>query len=297
MAEEPKNVGNSPEPEPQGDPQAEPQPATPPVESDPYEGKTTEELRAILKEKESFIGKQTNEVGDLRNKMSEIENQIAFNQQFGQQQSPQQPNPLDTQYGNFEQPSQEPSFPSEDEAPSDFYDNPKKYFLQWKKEDDERKQAEWQKKDTEIRGHIFKAKPFLEQAKKESPNLFSGLTEQDMETALYNGLANKLVSPYALGDTKTYKQAAMWIQGEKTNYNFNPASTAPTPVQPTATEGYAGNKPQTEPPEPVNFGMGAKVMIQGMGKEMTKLGLDAPAEEEVAELVREERKDKRRRES
>lgn len=290
MADEPE-VGNSPT-EPSGDPQPEPQTATPP---DPYASKSPEELKAILTEKESFIGKQANELGDLRTKISEIENQIAFNKQFGYQQTQREPNPFETQYGNFNA-EPKPTGTEEESVPNDFYDNPKKYYRMWKEEDDRRKMEEYQKKDMEIRSHVFRAKPFIEQAKKEAPHLFQGLSDQEIEGALYNGLANNLVSPYALGDTKTHKQAAMWLLGEKTNYSFNTFGASPNPVPPTQTESYAGSKPSTDVKEPVEFGLDSQVIMQGLGKEMQKLGMDAPTKEEVAEMVRKEREDRRRRE-
>lgn len=289
MADEP-NVGDSPQTS--EDPQIEPLTDT---SADPYEKKTEEELKAILREKESFIGKQTTEIGDLRTKMNEIENQIAFNKQFGGQQIQSEPNPLDTQYGNFGE--NQPSMPTAEEVPFDFMDNPRKYYRKWREEERRKEQEDYQKKDMEIRSHIFRAKPFLEQAKKETPHLFKDISPQELETALYNGLANNLVSPYALGDTKTYKQAAMWIVGEKTDYGFNFAGTSPNPVQPTQTESYAANRPSTETPEPVNLGLDTKVMIQGMGKEMQKLGMEAATEEEVAEMVRKEKAERKRRES
>ena len=234
MVDETKKVGDLPL---SGDPQSgEPQ-ATPPP--DPYAGKTQEELTVILKEKEKMIGRQAQEKGDLSAKLSDLENRLAFQSQFAVQQ--REPNPLETPFGKVAE--------SEETIPPDFYDNPKKYYFQWAEERERKRLEELQKRDTEIKINIFRAKPVIEQAKKESPHLFTGISEPELETVLYNGLANNLVSPYSLGDTKTYKQAAMWLQGEKTNYRWNPQEPQGNPVPPTTTESYVGHQEPSESEE------------------------------------------------
>lgn len=260
-------VDTSPTVEPTGDP-PEPTVDTPP---NPYDGKTLEELQAILKEKETMIGKQSGEIGELRTKSSELENQVAYRQQFGTQQ---EPNPFDTQIGNVE----EPKPGTQDEVPPEFWTNPREQWKKWNQEERVKEQQELQKKDTEIRKSIFQAKPFIEQAKKEAPHLFSGVSDQELDSALYNGLANNLVSPHGLGDTKTYKQAAMWIQGEKTNYGFNPASPS-SPVPPTVTEPYVGNKlPADATKTPLEF--------DALGTEFLKHRPKGMTEEEFKDKVR-----------
>ena len=249
---EDKIVGDSPTVEPTGDPQGD----TGTPAKKPYDGKTPEELQAILDEKEKMIGKQAQEVGDLRAKASELENKLSFQSQFGNQPT-QEPNPFDTQFGKVEPETGTPEATATDPL---FWNNPKEQYNKWADERDSKRLEESQKRDTEIRTDIYQAKPVIEQAKKEAPHLFAGLSDQELEMALYNGRANNLVTRHALGDVKTYKQAAMWIQGEKSQYQFNPASTG-SPVPPAETGSYVGDKPPAEEE-------GAPIALDDFGEEL-----------------------------
>ena len=272
MAEE-KPAGNLPPIE--GNPQEEP--GTPAKK--PYDGKTPEELQAILDEKEKMIGKQAQEVGDLRAKASELENKLSFQSQFGNQPA-QEPNPFDTQFGKVEPEQGTPEATATDPL---FWNNPKEQYNKWADERDAGRFKEAQKRDTEIRADISKAKPVIEQAKKETPHLFQGITDQELELDIYNGLANNLVSRFALGDTKTYKQAAMWRQGEKTQYQFNPMSTG-SPVPATDTGSYVGDKPTVE-------GDKEPVALDDFGKELIKHRPKGMTEDEFIDRVRETQKE------
>lgn len=272
MVDETKKVGNPPDvllesPQP-GTP-----PATPPP--DPFAGKTLEELAAILKEKEKMIGRQAQELGDLRTKTSELDNRLAFQSQFGVQQ--REPNPLETPFGVVREP--EP-----DAVPPDFYDNPRKYVIQWQEERERKRVEEMQKRDIEIKFNIYRAKPVIEQAKKESPHLFNGISEPELETILYNGLANNLVSPYSLGDTRTYKQAAMWLQGEKSGYRWNPHEPQGSPVPPTATESYVGHQ------EPVESAGETPLVMDDLTRELVAHRPAGMSERDFLAKVREEQK-------
>ena len=271
---EDKTVGDSPTVEPTGDPQED----TGTPAKKPYDGKTPEELQTILDEKEKMIGKQAQEVGDLRAKASELENKLSFQSQFGNQPTQEEPNPFDTQFGSVT----EPEKGTQETVPPDFWNNPKQLINKWADERDSKRLEEASKRDTEIRMNIYKAKPVIEQAKKETPHLFQNLSNQELELALYNGLANKLVSPLALGDTKTYKQAAMWIQGEKSQYNFNPTS-AGSPVPSTETGSYVGDKPPAEEE-------GAPIALDTLGTEFVKHRPKGMTEDEFMKKVRETQK-------
>lgn len=63
--------GPAPPVEPQGQ-TGEPS-SGPTAGADPYAGKSDEELRAILRDKESFIGRQTTEIGSLRDRVDYFE--------------------------------------------------------------------------------------------------------------------------------------------------------------------------------------------------------------------------------
>lgn len=273
---EDKIVGDSPTVEPTGDPQGD---TGTPVKK-PYDGKTPEELQAILDDKEKMIGKQAQEVGDLRAKASELENKLSFQSQFGNQPTQEEPNPFDTQFGKVTEEKGTPEATATDPL---FWNNPKEQYNQWADERDSKRLNEATKRDTEIRTNLHRAKPVIEQAKKETPHLFSGLQDQELELALYNGLANKLVLPYALGDTKTIKQAAMWIQAEKSQYTFNPMSTG-SPVPPAETGSYVGDKPPADADkEPVALGDWGKELVKSRPKGMT--------EDEFLDRVRETQKE------
>jgi len=268
-----EKVGDSQQP-PESQPEGEPQ-VTPPA--NPYSGKTAEELLAILQEKDKMIGKQSQEVGDLRNKASELETKLTLQNQFGFQQ--REPNPLETPFGKV---VEEPE--KQEEVPADFYSNPREYFEKWQTERERQRVEAWQKRDMEIRFNLYRAKPVIEQAKKESPHLFTGLTDQELETTLYNGLANNLLSPYSLADTRTYKQAALWIQGEKSGYQFNPNAPKASPVPPTTTESYAGYQSHSEAADE------EPIVLDDLGKELVAHRPKGVSEKDFLAKVREEMK-------
>lgn len=276
MDNNPEKVGDSSNPQeslakpPQGEPK-EPSPA------DPYTGKAADELLTILKERDRAIGRLGQELGDEKTKATELENRLTFQSQFGVQQK--EPNPLETPFGKV---VEEPA--AEEEVPADFYSRPRHYFQRWQEEQRRKELETWQRRELEIRGNIFRAKPIIEQAKKESPHLFSGLSDQELEATLYNGLANNLLSPYSLSETKTYKQAALWLQGEKSGYQYNPNASKGSPVPPTTTESYAGYQPHSEGADE------EPIVLDDLGKEMVAHRPAGVSEKDFLAKIREEKK-------
>jgi len=185
-----------------------------PVEEIPetYKGKTSAELVKILQDKENFINQQSGEVGTLRGKVGDLENQVAYNQQF----EPKEPQVAQTT------PQETPATdPLDDDYPT------------WGELRKINEQAT--RRDGMIRNQIQVAAPFLEQAKKEAPQLFKGLTDQEIQGTAYQYLSSNQVHPTSLSQTRTWKMAASFIQGEKTDYNFVPTHKVIEAVEPVDT--------------------------------------------------------------
>lgn len=191
-----------------------PQPQDEPVVElpDEYKGKTPAELVKILQDKENFINQQSGEVGTLRGKVGELENQAAFNQQFG-----------------VKEPEVAQTTPQETPAATPLDED----YPTWGELRKVSEQAT--RRDGMIRGQIQMAAPFLEQAKKEAPQLFKGLTDQEIQGTAYQYLSSNQLHPTNLSQTRTWKMAASFIQGEKTDYNFVPTHTVTDAVEPVDT--------------------------------------------------------------
>lgn len=215
----------------------------PEPQSSRWAEKSKEELIAIAEAQDKQIGEQSTEVGQLRTDKSDLENKLAFKGQF---ENPQpEPNPFDTPYGKVEEKTEE--------VPTDYWTNPRKYHAQWSAEDKQKEYESLQKRDAEIQANVQKAQPVIEQAKKETPHLFKGLTNQEMSAGVYTWLANKWMPPHQLGDVAAHRRIATWLQGEKTGYTFNP-SVSQGGVSPTTTEPYVGDvKPEAATKTPVEL--------------------------------------------
>jgi len=81
---------------------------------------------------------------------------------------------------------------------------------------------------------------------------------------------------------KTIKQAAMWIQAEKSQYTFNPMSTG-SPVPSTETGSYVGDKPPAEEE-------GAPIALDALGTEFLEHRPKGMTKEEFIKKVRETQK-------
>lgn len=194
-----------------------------------YKGKTPAELVKILQDKESFITQRNEELGQARTKMSELENQTAFNQQFGgQPQSNQSQDP----YGQ--------PVPSAEVAPQQEEPRSDDDFLTYG--DLRKMNLQMQQRDMQARTQLQMAEPFLAQAKKEAPHLFKGLNDQEVRNVVQSYLSSGQLHPMNLSNTKTWKMAATYTQGEKTNYNFTPTPTVANPTEPVETGVPSQNK-------------------------------------------------------
>ena len=185
-----------------------------------YAGKTPAELVKILQDKESFITQRNDEVGQLRGKVGDLESQAAYNAQFGarEQTQPQVETPAET------------TQPSDDD------------FLTV---GDLRKMNEQgYRKDMQIRGQLQMSKSFLDKARQETPDVFKGLTDQEVQGTVYQYLSSNNLDPTNLSNTRTWKMAANFIQGEKTDYTFAPTHKVAEPVEPVPTAVPSQSRPQ-----------------------------------------------------
>jgi hypothetical protein len=233
MAEEPKRDDHQTDTAPADAPQDAQTDASQTQDDLPeeYKGKTQAELVKILQDKESFINQRNEELGQVRAEKSELENQAAFNQRFGggQPQSNQSQDP-------YRQPA-----PSGGETPLQEEPRSDDDFLTYG--DLKKMNQQMQKRDFEARTQLQMAEPFLVQAKKEAPHLFKGLNDQEVKGVVQSYLSSGQLHPMNLSNTKTWKMAATYTQGEKTNYNFIPTPTVTNPDQPVETGIPSQNKP------------------------------------------------------
>jgi len=244
------------------------QPEAPPTETPP----TVEELKARLDEKERMIGSQSNEVGELRTKLSDLENKLAFQSHLERPQ--EEPSPFDSRFGSEEK---------AEEVSPDYWTNPKKYYDQWYADNKRKEQETLMKKDAEIRTNVQKAESVIDQAMKETPNVFKGITKQEMRDGVYYWLANNWTKPYYLGDAATHRRIATWIMGERTQYKYTPSAQAGVP--PTKTEPYVGGKPESADEVPIE--------VTGLGTEFLRhrpRGPDGNYKETEQEFLKKVRK-------
>lgn len=205
---------------------------------DKFKGKTAEEIAQAYQELEKVLGEKST-------RTSELESELAFNRQFNPQGK--QPDPYQTPYGsvNQEQPP-EPAPPvSETQGLKDEFGN-------WT-EDGLRKVFrgemasmgnEWQQRQGQVSQAIGQARPIMEQAQKESPNAFDGVSLQEVGQAVQSAMLNGM--PVNLNNPETYKDAALLMKAKKTNYGTSQSSANIPEETPPFTETPGG----TEAPEP-----------------------------------------------
>lgn len=220
---------------------------------DEYKGKSPAELVKILQDKEDFINQQGGEVGTLRGKVGDLENQVAYNTQFAPKE-PAQP--------QAETPPT--AAPSDEDYPT------------W----GELRKINEQgiRQDTMIRGQIQMAKPFIEQAKKEAPQRFQGITDEELTGAAYQYLSRGQLHPMSLSNPRTWKMAATWIQGEKTDYNFTTTPIVAEPVEPVDTAIPSQNRPEVSEGE-------IPISEENRAYAREVLGMKNPSDDEIRNII------------
>lgn len=188
-----------------------------------WAGRSPEELARLLDDQERMIGRQAAEVGELRQRASSYEQQFA---QFIAQQA-QQPQ------------TAHPQVPDE---PSKF---------NW--EDPDRSVDARVDRKLKAELDVYRRQVLMETAASQAPiakniaktmypDAFKGISDQELDQAMYGGAQAGNVQPQNLTKPEAWRMLAWILQGEKMGYRA-PANI--NPVSPTATETPVGAKPQT----------------------------------------------------
>ena len=193
-----------PSSEPEQTPSAPVQAPAPPVTPD-----EVAILKARLEEKESFIGKQANEVGYLRSMVEQF-------QQARTQEPVEQAPERTRQKINWDNPDESIERLVEEK-------------LQAKER--AREQSERARRDVEAKSNFYEGR---DTAFKENKRLYEGI-EDAVSQAVQNAYQSGLINERSLASPRTWKRAAQLILLEQDKLD-RLVSTGPTPVKPTATE-------------------------------------------------------------
>lgn len=251
-----------------------------------YDGKSEDELRKILTEQEKKLGEMSTRVDEFkgnveywRNKADQVERE---RQLYAQRVLERQEAPAD------KPPAQESKFNWE--APISSVDE----RINQRLTERDQKMAQMRAAEVQEEAKMSFQNGF-KRAIRENPKLFEGETFQaEVADFMYNYYApfagkGVPVSRY-VGDPDVWKKVAQNRRLEKEEFDYlQPGKISP--VSPTQTNIPAGGRLTGSEDEPVNLEPGAKDMI-----DFFKTRGYVKGEEEAAELVRDERKDRVRRE-
>jgi len=208
--------GSEPEPQPQA-------PAPAPAAVTPEDPGV---LKARLEEKESFIGRQSKEIGDLRNQLGYLQSMVEG-----------------IQTARPSEPVREtPSPPSG--TPADFFDRPMDYVDRRVEEklrtiEERRQKQDMDSRAREAQSNFYDGK---EQAYKTDKRLYEGI-EQEVERALHESYRAGILNERSLASPKTWQRAAQLIHLERGEFD-RLTPPAPKPVAATQTETPSGRPMQ-----------------------------------------------------
>jgi hypothetical protein len=207
--------GHPPGTEPQTIPEQDTlaQPAAPASEGKPAEDASA--LKARLEEKESFIGRQTNEIGDLRSKVGYLQSQMEALERLR------------------ERPVGQP--PAEGTRPKFNWEDPDTSIEQIVQSRLKAAENQRMQQDTERRAQVAYSNftNSWNQAMKSDPKLYDGI-EGIVQETVKNSYRSGIVNEYSI-TPDTIKMAAQMIRLQRgENKYFAPPQV--TPVQPTASE-------------------------------------------------------------
>lgn len=201
-----------------------------------FRGKSPQEIAQAYQELERAYGEKSSRV-------SELESEAAFNKWANPQGGT--PNPYQTPYGNVNQ--EQPETPPADTTTGyqDEYGNWTRQGLSKLFRDEMMNMGvEMQKRQQQVQQQVYQAQPYMEQAMKEAPNAFDGVSKVEVAQAVQNALLNGM--PVNLYNPESYKDAAILLKAKKSNYSFSKPETSAPEETPPFTESPSG----THTPEP-----------------------------------------------
>lgn len=187
----------------------------------------TAALKARLEEKESFIGRQSAEVGTLRNEVGYLRSMVEQSQ-AGRQQVPVEQRPPETARTkiNWDDPDGSISRLVEERIQAS---------------ESQRQKQDMERRASEARSNFYEGK---DAAYKTDKRLYEGI-EGRVEQALYESYRSGILNERSLANPKTWQRAAQLIRLEGGEYDrLQPPAVQPT--RPTQTETPQGRPISTE---------------------------------------------------
>lgn len=192
-----------------------------------FRGKRPEELVNILMDKEREVGRLGSELGDLRQRTQTYEQTFA---QWQMQQAAQQAQTAQPYQG---QPDESAKFD---------WENPER-AVDARVERKLRTEYEQLRRQVMMETATSQAPIAKNIAKNMYPDAFKGVTDEELDRAMFGGAAAGNVQPQNLTKPEAWRMLGWIIQGEKTGYRMAPPPV--NPVSPSATETPMGARPQT----------------------------------------------------
>jgi len=211
-----------------------------------YQGKSPEELAAMLQEQEKFVGEQAKQIGDLRKQVEQFQSMMSqlYSQPAGQGYVPNQMG-FGFQAGQPGQFGQVPFQPGQmmpEATPSpDDIPTVQDVVKIMERREAERQMMEEQRRVTEAQMYLASGK---ENALKNNPKLYEGI-ESQVANAVFNSFVSGFIPPYELANPKTWEKAAAMVRAGMGEYDLSKYFSQPSP--PPASIPYT-ERPQTVKP-------------------------------------------------
>lgn len=223
-----------------------PQPTLPPK----YAGKSAEDLARMLEDQEKHLGRQANELGELRQRSQQYENWLAQAQMAQAQQQAQT------------------AHQAPEEAPDGLgkfdWENPEREVNR-RVEKKLKTEMESMRRSLMMETAAAQAPIAKNMAKNMYPDAFRDVTDEELDRAMFGGAAAGNVQPQNLTKPEAWRMLGWILQGEKRGYKMQPGGV--NPVSPTSTESPVSAKPQNYGEEPIAIDEQARAIIRGFGRD------------------------------
>lgn len=181
-------------------------------------------LKARLEEKESFIGRQSKEIGDLRGELGYLRTMME-GLQSGRQQEPEPAPQVGTPQFNWENPAESVNRLIEERL---------------KAAEAQRQRTDQERRAREAQVNYYEGK---ESAYKSDKYLYEGI-EQEVERAVYESYRNGILNERSLASPETWKTAAQLIRLRKGEFDR---------LKPPATKPMTAPQSETPTAKPMRF--------------------------------------------
>jgi len=202
-------------------------------------------MARLLDDQERMIGRQTAEVSEARQRVSAYEQQFA---QFMAQQA--------------QQPQTAPLPPAPEEPEKFDWEKPEQ-AVDRRVERKLRTELDGLRRQMMMENAAAQAPIAKNIAKTQYPDAFKGVTDEELDRAMYGGAAAGNVQPQNLTKPEAWRMLGWILQGEKSNYKM--PGPGVNSVSVTATETPMGAKPQSYGEEPTVLDDAGRSILRGFG--------------------------------